>query len=237
MPILLYLSMAPGLVTLQDYLVNQTTEVSLTNLAVSLLIAAGLSYILARLYITYGTGLSNRKKFSSNFMLLTTTTTLIITIIKSSLALSLGLVGALSIVRFRAAIKEPEELAFLFLAIAIGLGLGANQIGVTLLSFVIISGVIYGKHFFDKKGENQNLYLNIVGKNSKELSLSRIANILKKYCSSVHLKRFDHTDKGEIDTSFLVGFKSLVDLEKLKEELESISKSVSITYIDQTGLY
>ena len=50
-----------------------------------------------------------------------------ITIVKSSLALSLGLVGALSIVRFRTAIKEPEELSYAFLSIAIGLGLGADQ--------------------------------------------------------------------------------------------------------------
>ena len=52
---------------------------------------------------------------------------IIITIVKSSLALSLGLVGALSIVRFRTAIKDPEELSFLFISIAIGLGMGANQ--------------------------------------------------------------------------------------------------------------
>ena len=49
------------------------------------------------------------------------TTMLIISIVKSSLALSLGLVGALSIIRFRAAIKEPEELAYLFLAIGISI--------------------------------------------------------------------------------------------------------------------
>ena len=52
----------------------------------------------------------------------------VILIVKSSLALSLGLVGALSIVRFRTPIKEPEELIYLFLAIAIGLGFGAGQI-------------------------------------------------------------------------------------------------------------
>ena len=51
---------------------------------------------------------------------------LIIFVVKSSLALSLGLVGALSIVRFRSAIKEPEELTFLFLNIALGIGFGAN---------------------------------------------------------------------------------------------------------------
>ena len=58
--------------------------------------------------------------------------------VKSSLALSLGLVGALSIVRFRAAIKEPEELIYLFLTIAAGLGTGAGQIKITIF------GVIFG---------------------------------------------------------------------------------------------
>ena len=58
-------------------------------------------------------------------------------IVKTSLALSLGLVGALSIVRFRAAIKEPEELVYLFLIIAIGLGCGANQL------IIITTGIFF----------------------------------------------------------------------------------------------
>ncbi len=72
---------------------------------------------------------------------------LIITIVKSSLALSLGLVGALSIVRFRSAIKEPEELAYLFLCIAIGLGLGASQTAITTLAFIVIMGVLMLKKY------------------------------------------------------------------------------------------
>ena len=67
------------------------------------------------------------------------TTMLIITIVKSSLALSLGLVGALSVVRFRTAIKEPEELSYLFFTIAIGLGFGANQTLITVIGFVLIA--------------------------------------------------------------------------------------------------
>ena len=73
------------------------------------------------------------------------TTMLIITIIQQSLALSLGLVGALSIVRFRAAIKEPEELSYLFLCIAMGLGFGANQRIISIISFVFISSIIWWK--------------------------------------------------------------------------------------------
>ena len=94
-----------------------------------------------------------------NFMLVTMTTTLIITVVKSSLALSLGLVGALSIIRFRAAIKEPEELSYLFLAIAIGLGFGADQRVITVVAFGIIIGIILLRHFSrrSKSEDNQNL--------------------------------------------------------------------------------
>ena len=84
----------------------------------NILITVFLAYLLSVVYNKYGSTFSNRKQFSKNFILVSATTMLIITIVKSSLALSLGLVGALSIVRFRAAIKEPEELAFLFLCLA-----------------------------------------------------------------------------------------------------------------------
>ena len=70
-------------------------------------------------------------------------TFLVILIVKSSLALSLGLVGALSIVRFRTPIKEPEELIYLFLAIALGLGYGASPIIPTTSIAIIIFFIIW----------------------------------------------------------------------------------------------
>ena len=66
------------------------------------------------------------------------TTAFIISIVKSSLALSLGLVGALSIIRFRTAIKEPEEISYLFICIGIGLGLGANYKLITIMAVILI---------------------------------------------------------------------------------------------------
>jgi len=220
--------------TFEQFLVNQQVQIDYPYLIIALLVAALLSFILSKLYIRYGTSVSNRKKFSSNFVLLTTTTTLIIMIVKSSLALSLGLVGALSIVRFRAAIKEPEELAFLFLAIAVGLGLGAGQLVTTLIAFVIISGLIYGRHFYHKKDENQNLLLTISGRG---IGLNRIASVLNRNCSSVKLKRFDQSDEEFLEASFLVDFESFNNLERTKAELNEISKSVKITYLDKSGIY
>ena len=89
---------------------------------------------------------------------------LVITIVKSSIALSLGLVGALSIVRFRAAIKDPEELTYLFLAIAIGLAAGATQPITVIIAFagiillVYLTGIISG---IKKETAQGGMYLNI----------------------------------------------------------------------------
>ena len=93
-------------------------------------------------WLRFGSILHNRETLAQVFPFILLTTTLIITVVKSSLALSLGLVGALSIVRFRTPIKEPEELAYLFLSIAIGLGLGANQVVATVIASPLILTVM-----------------------------------------------------------------------------------------------
>ena len=93
-----------------NFFVNQNVQIDIPNFVISLICAVILSFLVQLFYIKYSSSLSNRREFSKNFVILAVTTCIVIMIVKSSLALSLGLVGALSIVRFRAAIKEPEEL-------------------------------------------------------------------------------------------------------------------------------
>ena len=92
-----------------DFFLNQQIQISASTFIEALIFAAILSVLIQFVYIKFSTTLSDKFEFSKNFVVLGLATTLVITIVKSSLALSLGLVGALSIVRFRAAIKEPEE--------------------------------------------------------------------------------------------------------------------------------
>ena len=103
---------------------NFNIDLNYIELAINLIIAAILAWILEYIFKNYSNSINNKKVFSKNFILIATTTAFIISIVKSSLALSLGLVGALSIIRFRTAIKEPEEISYLFICIEIGLGLG-----------------------------------------------------------------------------------------------------------------
>jgi hypothetical protein len=223
--------------TFEEFLATQSPHIPLGDFAVNLVIAAVLSFILGQVYIYYGSSLSNRRMFARNFMILAMTTMLIITVVKSSLALSLGLVGALSIIRFRAAIKEPEELAFIFLVISIGLGLGADQRLITIIAlFVIILIIMLRKRFVYKPEENQNLHLTVSSHNPDKIDLNQIITILNNYCSSVNMKRFDETNEM-LEGSFLVDFSNYDQIEKVRSELSKLSKSVKITFLDSQGVY
>ena len=134
-------------------------NISLFSTMSAILFTLLATYIIRTIYIRYGGSMNNRAQFSNSFMLLGMTTCVVIIVVKYSLALSLGLVGALSIVRFRAAIKDPEELTVLFLIIAIGLSFGANQYPIGLVLAILGSMVIIftGRlsrpdNFFENKG-------------------------------------------------------------------------------------
>ena len=121
---------------LLDFYLNEKVQIGLIPFLESIILATILCFLIQIVYIKFSNSLSNKYDFSKNFIVLGLATTLIITIVKSSLALSLGLVGALSIVRFRAAIKEPEELVYLFLVISTGLGCGAGQAKITVIGII-----------------------------------------------------------------------------------------------------
>jgi uncharacterized membrane protein YhiD involved in acid resistance len=221
--------------TFTEFLATQSVQIPVFGFLINLILAAVLAFLLSRIYAKYGHSLSNRKVFGRNFVLITMTTMLIISIVKSSLALSLGLVGALSIVRFRAAIKEPEELAYLFLAIAIGLGLGADQRTITVVAFAIIAAIIWIKNLSHKSEESQNLYLSVSSHNPVKVELKEVVATLQQYCSAVNLKRFDET-KEELNALFLVEFKDYRQLEESKSTLMKLSDSVRVTFLDNKGI-
>ena len=219
----------------QDFLAIQSIQVPMWGFIFNMFIAAVLAYLLGRIYVKYGSSFSNRKMLSNNFVLLAMTTTLVIAIIKSSLALSLGLVGALSIVRFRAAIKEPEELMYLFLVIAIGLGLGADQRLITIVATALISAAIFLKNKNRHADENHNLFLTISTAKAKSLKLDTIVDVLKKNCSLINLRRFDE-QKESLEVSFLVDYSSFDQLQKSKEELQALDPNFHITFLDNKGI-
>jgi hypothetical protein len=220
---------------LLDLFSTQAIQVSLPLFIANLLLSALLAWILGRVYVKFGTTLSNREQFARNFLLVTTTTMLIITIVKSSLALSLGLVGALSIIRFRAAIKEPEELSYLFLAISVGLGFGAEQTVITTVAFGVMLVIVVGRHWVRRREERPNLYLTITCPAPTAAGLPQILAALNTHATASGLKRFDQTPEL-IEASFQVQFDTVARLDACSQELRKLGDGVRISYLEQNNL-
>lgn len=222
--------------TFEEYLAQSSASIPLLSFIFNLIFTCILAFILRAVYVRYGNTLSNRKLFGRNFIIIAMTTMLIITVVKSSLALSLGLVGALSIIRFRAAIKEPEELAYLFLAISIGLGFGANQGSITTVAILVILAIIIATYkFMSKDNENNNLHLTILSEGKDGISIEDIIKTLNKSCSAVNIKRMDESDKL-LEVTFFVEFENYNKLIKIKNELRALNQEVKVTFLDNQGL-
>jgi len=223
--------------TFEEYLAGSAPQIGLFMFIINLILTGTFAFVLSLIYIRYGFSLSNRDLFSRNFVLIAMTTMLIITIVKSSLALSLGLVGALSIIRFRAAIKEPEELAYLFITISIGLGFGANQGFITAIGLIImILSIILLQKTKYNLFENQNLQMVISISGSKKISIDSIIEILSKNCSRVDLKRIDEVDE-KIEVSLHVDFNNIKDLSSAKKSLFELDNSLRFSFLDTKGIF
>ena len=219
--------------TFEQFLASNTAQFSIWNYSLNLVLTALLAYLLGLLYYRLGNSLSNRKDFSKNFVLLAVTTMIVITIVKSSLALSLGLVGALSIVRFRAAIKEPEELSYLFLNIAIGLGFGADQKLATVVGFFFIAIFLISKNILYKKAshENNNLLMTINISNPGSNDMNSIVEIIKKNTVKANLKRFEENN-NILEISFIIETESFKSINETKAELQKQFNNITIRLID-----
>jgi hypothetical protein len=203
----------------------------LDTLAINLLLSIILGSAIAWFYTRYGRSMSNRARFALNLPALSLTTVLIISIIKSSLALSLGLVGALSIVRFRTAIKEPEELVYLFIAIAIGLGLGADQRFPTLLAVGIILAYLSVRTFFSPQGQKNNLYFSVVAP-SDSASFVEINELLLKEVNSVNLRRLDNT-ADNLRATYLLQLPNSQALVALMDSLRANLPGCEFSFVEQ----
>tara|TARA_B100001123_G_scaffold411574_1_gene507932 strand:+ start:120 stop:800 length:681 start_codon:yes stop_codon:yes gene_type:complete len=199
---------------------------------IALVLSVLFSYLLRYFYISFWNTIADKENISSNFVLLTLIITIIITVVKSSLALSLGLVGALSIVRFRTPIKDPEELIFLFICIALGLSLGAYQFSYASIGFAFVIGIILFKSKFQKKDTQHNFFLSIHDKN---FDVQKFMENSGNLFDSIVLKKVEESvDSREVILNMRlkknVSFKEFDDF--LKE-----NNIKNYTYFDQDNFF
>jgi hypothetical protein len=204
--------------------VSVEQNITAVTLGLYLILGGALGLFVRSLYRNCGHSASDSEAITRIFPMLTMVTIAVISVVKSSMALSLGLVGALSIVRFRSAIKEPEELVYLFLCIGIGLALGAGQPLLAITLVLIASLFILGMHYFAQGFQSTNLLLTISGEASSYFSgeqmkaMAVIASTVPNY----RLQRLD-IENGRGQVRIVIAEKrrdtTIVILSKLRELL------------------
>lgn len=216
----------------------------LINLALVLILGQVLSWH----YLKFSPVLSNKRKFSRTFVFISATTMLVITIVKTSLALSLGLVGALSIIRFRTPIKEPEELAYLFLAIGVGLGLGAYNPDTagTLTDLRIITGIVFAgllvymalTSLRSTRGLPPRMLVHVSGEieeGSAETALQSILSAVEKDVPRVDLRRVD-SEGSSFQATLVLDLANANQVGELVTRVQSVIPSGSVSVIEGSSL-
>ena len=218
---------------------TQPSPLSISTLLINLLLGAVFAYILSWHYISFGKTYSNRAELAQVFPLVIMATLLIISVVKSSLALSLGLVGALSIVRFRTPIKEPEELSYLLFAIAIGLGFGADQRIPTIVASVTIMIILSLLRRFPGviKKSKHNLYLNVEvqQEDSVDNVLEKIHHIVTNYSNLTDMRRLD-TRNGLLHATYYINCRNSNTLISLMDSLQKALPSAAVSCVEQKGI-
>lgn len=160
------------------------TSISILDMVVALLLAFGIGLFIFMVYKKTYQGVMYSSSFGTTLIALTMITTVVILAVTSNVVLSLGMVGALSIVRFRTAIKEPLEIAFLFWSIAAGIVLAAGLIPLAVIGSVVVGVVLI---IFVNKKSYYNPYIVVLScanseaeKKAKEFLIQHVQKCVVK---------------------------------------------------------
>ena len=182
-----------------------------------------IAFIVAMIiYLTYKntyTGVMYNPRFNISLVMITMVTTIVMVVIGSNISVSLGMVGALSIIRFRTAVKDPRDTAFIFWGVVSGLACGTQNYTIVLAGSIVICLVLFGFKKFISKDDK---YLLIV--KGKELNIKEVESLIEKKvkyysCKGKYIKGkdveliYDVKLKSEKDDSVVNILRQNVDIE------------------------
>ena len=205
---------------------ENVTGVSILDMAVALALAFGLGLFIFLVYQKTCTGVMYSSSFGVTLVALTMITTLVILAVTSNVVLSLGMVGALSIVRFRTAIKEPLDIAFLFWAIAEGIVLAAGMIPLAIIGGVVIGLILL---VFVNKKSSYNPYIVVLQCDGHE-SERRAAQYLDTQTRRCVVKS-KSAQKGAVELNLEIRLKDgNTDFINTLSEMEGVRSAVLVSY-------
>ncbi|MBE5790889.1 MAG: DUF4956 domain-containing protein [Clostridia bacterium] len=202
------------------------SAVSIPEMALALLLALGVGLFIFLVYKKTYSGVMYSTSFGVTLIALTMISTLVILAVTSNVVLSLGMVGALSIVRFRTAIKEPLDIAFLFWAIAAGIVLAAGMIPLTVIGSCLIGLVLL---IFVNRKSHVTPYMMVI-RTTDHAGEVRAVEAVRKNVKRMVLKG-KSVSKGEVEMNFEVRLNGEnTDFVNEINELEGVKSCVLVTY-------
>lgn len=209
---------------------ENVTSVSLLDMSVALLLAFGIGLFIFLVYKKTFTGVMYSSSFGVTLVALTMITTMVILAVTSNVVLSLGMVGALSIVRFRTAIKEPLDIAFLFWSIAVGIVLAAGLIPLAVFGSVIIGVMLL---VFVNRKSSCDPYIVVLQCDGQD-SEARAADFLKEQTRRCTVKS-KTVQKGSVELNMEVRLKD--DSTAFINELSGLPGVRSAVLVSYNGDY
>lgn len=204
--------------------------VSLLPTLAGFALCIAMAFILRLFYVERSFSLTGKSHIASILPILSAIVFIVIVVVKSSLALSLGLVGALSIVRFRTPIKEPEELVYLFMAIAIGLGYGAGHLLITTVLVTLTLIIIY-LWLSNRQNASSNEYNLTVSWKNQDVPFEKIQAGIGEFSQSMKLVRLDQG--GATNVAVLVYVpREAVDFDRLTGSIKALDPDAAVTFFE-----
>ena len=205
---------------------DNVSSISILDMALALVLAFGVGLFIFFIYKKTYAGVMYSSSFGVTLVALTMITTLVILAVTSNVVLSLGMVGALSIVRFRTAIKEPLDIAFLFWAIAAGIVLAAGMIPLAVFGSVLIGVILL---IFANHKDMANPYIDVLtcdGHKSEEKALSFLKEKTKRCTVKSKSAR-----KGSVELNLEVRLLSdNTDFVNELSDLDGVQSAVLVSY-------
>tara|TARA_B100000214_G_scaffold369083_1_gene341580 strand:- start:532 stop:1203 length:672 start_codon:yes stop_codon:yes gene_type:complete len=209
--------------------VQQFAEQSISAVLVNLFLCMMLVSLVGWFYKKYSRSLGGKTHIGAILPLIGLTVFMVITVVKSSLALSLGLVGALSIVRFRTPIKEPEELGYLFLTIAVGLGFGAGFSLITTVITIAILAYLYfvGTSRGSSKVDGEYTLLVKLSQNK----YNEVTDIIDQKVTAYKIIRTENVDE-KISVYFNISVSEDFNFQELIDDLKNSDEGIDFNMVE-----
>ncbi len=205
---------------------ENVTAVSLLDMAIALVLAFCIGLFIFMVYQKTYQGVMYSSSFGVTLIAMTMITTVVILAVTSNVVLSLGMVGALSIVRFRTAIKEPLDIAFLFWSIAVGIVLAAGFIPLAVIGSVIIGVILL---IFVNKKSHYNPYIAVLSCDGSE-SEKAAKEYLSKMTQRCTVKS-KSAQKGMVEVNFEIRLKDdNTDFINELSEMQGVKSAVLVSY-------